>query len=130
MDKKIKKTLIGISILMIVIAIGIAITRLVPPTTSTDIINSKFDDTTVNSLRFTNANLVGNQLTAYVQNTTSTEYTLKSITVKFLDSNNNEIESIDAYIGESFNANEIRSLDVKTDTNLNGLTKVSYIVNS
>lgn len=129
MNKTTKIILVTISIIMILVAIGIIVSKSVPPTSSAGSINVDFSDKTVDSLRFTNANLVGNQFTVLVQNTTSAEYNLKSITVKFLDQDNNEIKSIDAYIGSNFNANEIRNLDVKTDADLSNLRSVTYIVN-
>ena len=129
MDKKTKITLILISIVMIVVAIIIVLTKSVPPTTSAESINVDFSDQTVNSLRFTNANIVDNQLKVYVQNTTVEEYNLNSITVKFLDQDNNELDSVDSYIGESISPNEIRNLDVKTDVDLSSTKTIIYTVN-
>ena len=129
MDKKTKIILIIISVIMIIVAIVIVLTKSVPPTSSTDIINSNYDDTTVDNLRFTNANLVSNELTVYVQNTKSIDYELKTITVTFKDEAGNKIFSIDSYIGESISPNEIRNLDVKTDVDLSSTKTIEYTVN-
>ena len=128
MDKKTKKIITIVSVVMIVIAVGIVLSRSVPPTTSTEGINS-FEDTTVDGLRFSNIKMVGNQLTALVQNTLSSKTSIKSITVKFYDKNNNEIDSVDAYMGSKLEANEMKSLDVKTDADLSNLGNISYEVN-
>lgn len=129
MDKKTKIILTVISIIMIIVAIVIVVTKSVPPTSSTDIINSNYNDTTVDNLRFTNANLVSNELTVYVQNTKSTDYELKTITVTFKDESGNKIFSIDSYIGEKISPNEIRTLDVKTDVDLSSTKTIEYTVN-
>lgn len=129
MDKKIKITLISLSVVMIVVAAGILLNRSVPPTSSVESINIDISDGTVDNLRFSNANLVGNQLTVLVQNTTSEQYDLKSITVNFIDQDNNILESADSYIGDYLNANEIKNLDVKTDADLSNLKSISYIIN-
>ena len=129
MNKKVKNRLISISIILIVIAIVVVVTQLIPPTVSTDNINSKFDDVTIEGLRFTNVNIVGNQLTALIQNTKSTKDSIKTITVKFFDKNNNEIESVDAYIGGKIEANEMKNLDVKTDADLSNIGNITYQIN-
>ena len=119
------KNMILAMIGVLLIVLGIIVSILMRPSIATDKLDG-FSDITVDGLRFTNANLSNNKLTALVQNTKATTYSLKSITVTFKDEESNVIATINSYIGDTINANEIRVLYVKTDVDLSYATKAEY----
>ena len=120
-NKNIILAMIGV----LLIVLGIIVAILLRPSIATDKLDG-FSDITVDGLRFTNANLSNNKLTALVQNTKATTYSLKSISVTFKDEESNVIATINSYIGDTINANEIRVLYVKTDVDLSYATKAEY----
>ena len=128
MNKKTKIALIISSIIMIVLALIIVFTREVPNTASVGGVIT-FDDVTKDNLRFSNATLSDNNLTVLVQNTTSSNYNLRYIDVKFLNASGQEIATISGYIGESLSTNEVRNMNIKTDLDLSNTKTVTYTIN-
>ena len=126
MNKKTKIILIAVSIIAIIAAVVIILTREVPSTTSASY-EVVLDDVTVDNLRFVSGKITNNNLVVQVQNTTSTTYNLNYIDVTFKNGNNNII-TISGYIGESLESNEIRNLNIKTDVDLSNTNNVLYSV--
>ena len=130
MLQQIKKYILNEKVLLlalILLAIGLIITQMaltrsssVPPT---------YADQTVDSLKFSEAILSGNKLTATVTNTTSNTYNLKTITVTFLDSSSKEITRIKGYIGNTISANDSKQLVISTDVDLANAKSIAYTIN-
>ena len=87
----------------------------------------------VDDLEFTNAfeNYTDNIYTFNVEvtNTKEEEYTLKTIDVVFKDKNNNEIEILNGYIGDSLGSKEKKILSVSVDKEIKDIGSISYIIN-
>ena len=87
----------------------------------------------VDDLEFTNAfeNYTDNIYTFNVEvtNTKEEEYKLKTIDVVFKDKNNNEIEILNGYIGDSLGSKEKKILSVSVDKEIKDIGSISYIIN-
>lgn len=87
----------------------------------------------VDDLEFTNAfeNYTDNLYTFNVEvtNTKEEEYKLKTIVVVFKDKNNNEIEILNGYIGDSLGSKEKKILSVSVDKEIKDIGSISYIIN-
>ena len=87
----------------------------------------------VDDLEFTNAfeNYTDNIYTFNVEvtNTKEEEYKLKTIDVVFKDKNNNEIEILNGYIGDSLGSKEKKILSVSVDKEIKDIGTISYKIN-
>lgn len=87
----------------------------------------------VDDLEFTNAfeNYTDNIYTFNVEvtNTKEEEYKLKTIDIVFKDKNNNEIETLNGYIGDSLESKEKKILSVSVDKEIKNIGSISYIIN-
>lgn len=87
----------------------------------------------VDDLEFTNAfeNYTDNIYTFNVEvtNTKEEEYKLKTIDVVFKDKNNNEIEILNGYIGDSLGSKEKKILSVSLDKEIKDIGTISYKIN-
>ncbi len=87
----------------------------------------------VDDLEFTNAfeNYTDNIYTFDVEvtNTKEEEYKLKTIDVVFKDKNNNEIETLIGYIGDSLGSKEKKILSVSVDKEIKDIGSISYKIN-
>ena len=86
-------------------------------------------DQTVEGLYFTRTEYENNTLKVMVENTLDSEYTLKTIDVTFLDSNEEEITTITGYIGESIKVGDRKQLVVQTDIDLSSADSIRYTIN-
>ena len=90
-------------------------------------------DQTVSNLEFKNATLnYANNVSTYevdVTNTTSSKYTLKTITIKFLDADSNEIETLTGYVGDFIDANDSKVLTASVDKEIKDVASITYTVN-
>ena len=130
MLKQIKKYILNEKVLLIaliLLAIGLIITHMALTRSSS--VTPTYADQTVDSLKFSEAILDGNKLTATVTNTTSNAYSLKTITVTFLDSSSKEITKIKGYIGNTISANDTKQLVISTDVDLSTAKSVAYTIN-
>ena len=87
---------------------------------------------TVDGLSFENASIVyENGVTTFkaeVHNETDDIYTLKNISIKLTDEENNEFILI-GYIGESLEKEEAKYLQASIDQDLSSSLKLEYVVN-
>ena len=130
MLQQIKKYILNEKVLLIaliLLAIGLIITHMALTRSSS--ITPTFADQTIDSLKFTDAILDGNKLTATITNTTSTTYNLKTITVIFLDNSAKEITRVKGYIGNTIVANDSKQLVIATDVDLSTAKSVAYTIN-
>ena len=130
MLKQIKKYILNEKVLLIaliLLAIGLIITHMALTRSSS--VTPTYADQTVDSLKFSEAILDGNKLTATVTNTTSNAYSLKTITVTFLDSSSKEITKIKGYIGYTIAANDSKQLVISTDVDLANAKSIAYTIN-
>lgn len=125
-ENVIKILVVGLVLLAIPVIIFMSSNSINPSSNNNGVV---YEDQTVQSLRFNNANISNNTLEVMVQNTSSTNYSLKSITVKFLDGSNNTIVSINGYIGDLIKPNEFRKLSVKTDVDISNTQRLTYVIN-
>ena len=114
-------------IALILLAIGLIIMHIASTRSSS--VTPTYADQTVDSLKFSEAILDGNKLTATVTNTTSSAYNLKTITVTFLDSSSKEITKIKGYVGNTISANDSKQLVISTDVDLANAKSIAYTIN-
>ena len=130
MLQQIKKYILNEKVLLIaliLLAIGLIITHIASTRSSS--VTPTYADQTVDSLKFSEAILDGNKLTATVTNTTSSAYSLKTITVTFLDNSSKEITKIKGYIGNTIAANDSKQLVISTDVDLANAKSIAYTIN-
>ncbi len=130
MLQQIKKYILNEKVLLIaliLLAIGLIITHMALTRSSS--VTPTYADQTVDSLKFSEAILDGNKLTATVTNTTSSAYSLKTITVTFLDSSSKEITKIKGYVGNTISANDSKQLVISTDVDLANAKSIAYTIN-
>ena len=130
MLQQIKKYILNEKVLLIaliLLAIGLIITHMALTRSSS--VTPTYADQTVDSLKFSEAILDGNKLTATVTNTSSNAYNLKTITVTFLDSSSKEITKIKGYIGNTISANDSKQLVISTDVDLANAKSIAYTIN-
>ena len=130
MLQQIKKYILNEKVLLIaliLLAIGIIIMHMASTRSSS--VTPTYADQTVDSLKFSEAILDGNKLTATVTNTTSSAYNLKTITVTFLDSSSKEITKIKGYVGNTISANDSKQLVISTDVDLANAKSIAYTIN-
>ena len=126
----IKKYILNEKVLLIsliLLAIGLIIIHMALTRSSS--ITPTFADQTVDSLKFTEAILDGKNLTVTVTNTTSTSYSLKTITVTYLDSTSKAITAVKGYIGNTIATNESKQLVITTDVDLTNAKSITYTIN-
>ena len=129
MLQQIKKYILNEKVLLIaliLLAIGIIMHM---ASTRSSSVTPTYADQTVDSLKFSEAILDGNKLTATVTNTTSSAYSLKTITVTFLDSSSKEITKIKGYVGNTISANDSKQLVISTDVDLANAKSIAYTIN-
>ena len=87
----------------------------------------------VNGLKFTNVSMITeNGMTTFkcdVTNTTSSTYSLKTITIVFKDKNDKEIDSTTTYIGDSILIDHSSKLKAQLLTDVTKASSVEYIIN-
>ena len=130
MLQQIKKYILNEKVLLIaliLLAIGLIITHMALTRSSS--VTPTYADQTVDSLKITDTILTGNKLTATVTNTASTAYSLKTITVMFLDSSSKEITRVKGYIGNTISANDSKQLVISTDVDLANAKSIAYTIN-
>ena len=130
MLQQIKKYILNEKVLLIaliLLAIGLIIMHIASTRSSS--VTPTYADQTVDSLKFSEAILDGNKLTATVTNTTSSAYSLKTITVTFLDSSSKEITKIKGYVGNTISANDSKQLVISTDVDLANAKSIAYTIN-
>jgi hypothetical protein len=130
MLQQIKKYILNEKVLLIaliLLAIGLIIMHIASTRSSS--VTPTYADQTVDSLKFSEAILDGNKLTATVTNTTSSAYNLKTITVTFLDSSSKEITKIKGYVGNTISANDSKQLVISTDVDLANAKSIAYTIN-
>ena len=130
MLQQIKKYILNEKVLLIaliLLAIGLIITHMALTRSSS--VTPTYADQTVDSLKFSEAILDGKKLTVTVTNTTSTSYSLKTITVTYLDSTSKAITAVKGYIGNTITANESKQLVITTDVDLNNAKSITYTIN-
>ena len=130
MLQQIKKYILNEKVLLIaliLLAIGLIITHMALTRSSS--VTPTFADQTVDNLKITDTILTGNKLTATVTNTASTAYSLKTITVMFLDSSSKEITRVKGYIGNTISANDSKQLVISTDVDLANAKSIAYTIN-
>ena len=130
MLQQIKKYILNEKVLLIaliLLAIGLIIIHMASTRSSS--VTPTYADQTVDSLKFSEAILDGNKLTATVTNTTSSAYSLKTITVTFLDSSSKEITKIKGYVGNTISANDSKQLVISTDVDLANAKSIAYTIN-
>ena len=130
MLQQIKKYILNEKVLLIaliLLAIGLIIMHIASTRSSS--VTPTYADQTVDSLKFSEAILDGNKLTATVTNTTSSAYNLKTITVTFLDSSSKEITKIKGYVGNTISANDSNQLVISTDVDLANAKSIAYTIN-
>ena len=90
------------------------------------------DKQEVEGLVFDKGNLeINTDMTRYtvqVKNSNKEEYSLKTISVNFIDNSGNEEELI-GYIGETIKAGETKLLDVSIDKELKNTINIVYSIN-
>ena len=126
----IKKYILNEKVLLIsliLLAIGLIIIHMA--STKSSSVTPTFADQTVDSLKFSEAILDGKKLTVTVTNTTSTSYSLKTITVTYLDSTSKAITAVKGYIGNTIAANESKQLVITTDVDLTNAKSITYTIN-
>ena len=88
---------------------------------------------TVDNLNFTNAQIEKvNDLTRFrveVTNTLETTYNLKTIEVTFKDEEEQTIETLIGYIGDTLNGNEKKILEAYVDKDITNVSKIGYKIN-
>ena len=130
MLQQIKKYILNEKVLLIaliLLAIGLIITHMALTRSSS--VTPTFADQTVDNLKITDTILTGNKLTATITNTASTAYSLKTITVMFLDSSSKEITRVKGYIGNTISANDSKQLVISTDVDLANAKSIAYTIN-
>lgn len=130
MLQQIKKYILNEKVLLIaliLLALGLIIVHMASTRSSS--VTPTYADQTVDNLKFSEAILSDNKLTATVTNTTSSAYSLKTITVTFLDSSSKEITKIKGYVGNTISANDSKQLVISTDVDLANAKSIAYTIN-
>lgn len=87
---------------------------------------------TVDNLSFENAEIIyGDGISTFqveVYNESDDIYSLKNISIKFTDKDNNETILI-GYIGESLEKDEAKQIEASIDKDLNDSVSLEYIIN-
>ena len=86
-------------------------------------------DQEIDNLEFKNAEISGNKLTVEVTNKNATNYLLKTIDVKYIDRDGNEVARPNGYIGNVIGKDETKRLVVSTDVDLSNAYKIEYTIN-
>lgn len=88
---------------------------------------------TVENLNFNNASLnYENSISTFsveVENTLNEIYNLSSIDVVFKDEQNNVIESLNGYLGDSLESMETKILEVSVDKEISNVNSIEYRIN-
>ena len=129
---KISKNTKIVGLIVIILTVGVVGFHLIKAAFASPS-ESYLADQTVSNLEFKNATLnYANNVSTYevdVTNTTSSKYTLKTITIKFLDSDSNEIETLTGYVGDFIDANDSKVLTASVDKEIKNVASITYTVN-
>lgn len=125
--KEHKKPLIIGLICLIVIGAGALIINF---NSSESLDNSSLlSNQTVDNLEFLNATLENNKLTVVVHNTLDNNYNLKTIDVTYLDGEGNVITTVNGYIGDKIEKDDMKQLVVNTDVDISQAEQIKYVIN-
>lgn len=136
MVKRLKKSLqknkltLGISVIVVIAIIIGSIALINFQFSKASIDTSKLlENQTVENIEFVNASMTDNKLKIVVHNRNRSIYNLKTIDVVFKDSSNQEIETVNAYIGNSLKEGEYKQLVIDTDADLSTASSIQYRIN-
>lgn len=116
--------IIPVSVLLAIVVITIIGTSSASIDTASFLIDQEVDN-----LEFVNPTFDNEILKVTVHNPEESNYNLKTIDVKFLDTNGDEITTIKGYIGNIIKPNDAKQLVVQTDVDLSNTAQIKYIVN-
>ena len=128
-DKKNRKLIIlGISLIVLIISIGVITNNLnsshANPTSA-----NFLRDQVVDNLLFTRTKFSDDTLIVIVKNTTDEDYKLKSIDVSFYDTSKNLITTVKGYIGDEIAQDGYKQLVVSTEKDLSKADSITYTIN-
>ncbi len=123
-----KRTMFQITTIICLIAVGILVRNISSSKSSLET-TSLLKNQRVENLLFTDASLENNKLKVAVHHTKEGIYSLKTITVSFLDVDNNIITSVEGYIGNEVTTNFPKQLVVETDEDLSHAVNIRYTIN-
>lgn len=131
MSKKqtISNKLLIIEAVILVFVVGLLVVVKLNHTASSTSSDILLQDQEVSDLEFVDASLESNRFKVVVHNLLESDYNLKTIDIKFLDSNGNEVITLSGYIGNKIDANGMKELVTSTDADLSKAVTIKYIVN-
>ncbi len=131
MSKKqtISNKLLIIEAVILVCVVGLLVVVKLNHTASSTSSDILLQDQEVSDLEFVDASLESNRFKVVVHNLLESDYNLKTIDIKFLDSNGNEVITLSGYIGNKIDADGMKELVTSTDADLSKAVTIKYIVN-
>ena len=130
MSKKqtISNKLLIIEAVILVFVVGLLVVVKLNHTASSTSSDILLQDQEVSDLEFVDASLESNRFKVVVHNLLESDYNLKTIDIKFLDSNGNEVITLSGYIGNKIDANGMKELVTSTDADLSKAVTIKYFV--